>query len=394
MSRFSTISTQHSALRDLERQKLERKLGQLRREVEGSDQVCTKLGGQRDERRFKPPRRRQHAARCNSEAGHHSARGDENTSCRPGPGADIAGGERAQSVEIAWLWHASNRMEEDAEQVASFLTKHGLDRYGALLADDPSGIGASLEALVQADDSALEEAGVPASPRQRLLVALKAEAASLAAAAAAAAPASRPRSAASAPGDSLRPKPATPSSIPAASPSSGDRWGCLGRAPAGWHRVAQPDGLSSRVVQTSDAATGGDGCDEVCSAEPEEGAPVSTSAPPPQRQPTPPPPSAGPRRPTPQVQAQPSRPSSAASRPGSSHGSTERVSCYQCYKQVVPKFAVSREDAASEAGPRLFCGEACASRFQGDLEERRERERRLSELRASVLGGADAEVAR
>merc|ERR1712232_446508 len=151
MSQFSTINSQHSALRDLERQRLERKMGQLRREVEGTDQAA-------QIRRFKPPgRRRMLPNRCASEVGHQSARSED----AAGPGADAPGVER-QSLEMAWLWSASNRMEEDAEKVARFLNKHGFDRYRTLLVEDPNGLGASLEVLVQADEDSLERIGIPA----------------------------------------------------------------------------------------------------------------------------------------------------------------------------------------------------------------------------------------
>jgi len=171
-------------------------MGQLRREVEGSDQAGPKTGS---ERRFRPPRRKQQVgSRCASESG-VSAVADDDGTRRLGPGSDISTGDRAQSVEIMWLLSASNRMEDDAEKVAAFLTKHGLDRYGSLLAEEPSGLGGSLEALSEADDVTLEGIGMPASPRQRLLDALRQATPSTTAESG-----SRPRSNASAPGDKSR----------------------------------------------------------------------------------------------------------------------------------------------------------------------------------------------
>merc|ERR1711981_315857 len=143
------------------------------------------------------------------------------------------------SLEMAWLWSASKRMEEDAQKVAVFLSKHGLDRYGALLTDEPGGLGASLETLAQADDDALEKAGLPPSPRRQLLDALRQREVKESAP-------SRPRSTASAPGDAARAR-VTPM-LGEVVPRTGHRrtiepqWGCLGRAPPGWHAVARdPD---------------------------------------------------------------------------------------------------------------------------------------------------------
>lgn len=411
MSRFSTISAQHSALRDIERQKLERKIGQLKREIDGCDQASAKGIGQRDERRFKPPRRRQLPPRCvsdisqntaNSDVGQLSSRShkvvealDDGESWRPG--ADInVGGERAPSVEIAWLWQASNRMDEDAQKVSAFLTKHGLDRYATLLEDEPNGLGASLELLAQADDRQLENAGMPASPRARLLIAVQAEVAAPAPVAATSSTPSRPRSMASANCDIKDLPKQGPATSPLASqPHTPGKWGCLGRAPPGWS-VVKSESLASRVVQTADASTGSEvnGANDDEGSEVQDAAIATTILPDSSPQlPVCASPSEGQRRPTPQVAlTQRSRPASAASRPGTSSGTTERVSCYQCYKQVVAKSAIVAEDPSCEAGLRQLCSEACANRFQHGLKERRERERQLSELRSSVLGGAEAGV--
>lgn len=293
---------------------------------------------------------------------------------------------------MAWLWSASNRMEEDAEKVSAFLTKHGLDRYAMLLADEPSGLGASLETLSQADDSLLEKAGLPASPRARLLLALQSE---TEAPAALASESSCPRSSASDP----RHQESTQSSRPSSR-------GWLGRPPPGWSMVAPGlSTLSTRVVQTSDACTGEGGSSSSTGGVQDGAAAASESTP----LPTPPlsSPTDARRRPTPLSQGQPSplvqasRPSTAeagvaaeVSRPGTSSGTTERVSCYQCYKQILSRNATNLQDPLCEATPRQFCGEACVQLFQRTMEQRRQRERQLHELRASLEGvEADTEDA-
>merc|ERR1711971_358151 len=114
--------------------------------------------------------------------------------------------------------------------------------------------------------------------------------------------------------------------------------------------------------------------------------PASTSPPPPPMALSSP--AALPQRPVPAPSppaSSVSRPTSAASRPGSSHGSAERVSCYQCYKQVLPKFAFCIEDTSGNAANRQFCSEACSDAFQRVLQARLAREQQLSELRAAVL---------
>lgn len=394
MSRFSTISSQHSALRDLERQRLERKMGQLRREIEGVDQAGPKTGS---ERRFKPPRRKQHiGSRCSSANGINAGAEDDGTR-RHGPAVDVSTGDRAQSVEIAWLWSASSRMQDDAEKVAAFLTKHGLDRYGSLLAEDPSGLGSSLEALAEADNATLERIGMPASPRQHLLDALRQATPSTRAESGD----SRPHSVASALGDASRLEPSEP--------SSEAHWGRLGRVPSGWRRVATNLGrVSTTVVHTADAST----CCESSVQDLEEDVDSHSFVPSVASAVTqlPRPPSssssssARPHRAgclTSQAEfssrpdlARPSsgvsRPVSAASRPGSSCGTSDRVSCYQCYKQVFSKFAIVLEDVSCSNCPRQFCSEACVVNFKEALLHQQEREQRLSDLRASVLRGGEA----
>lgn len=389
MSRFSTINAQHSASRDLERQRLERMMGQLRREVESATVEPGSKGA--SERRFKPAtRRRQPPPRCASDLSHHSARSNGGTtdeSCQPGPGTEL-GGERAPSAEIAWLWRMNSRMEEDAEQVAAFLTRNGLDRYVALLSEDPQGLGDSLDALLEADDESLAKLGLPASPRGRLLAALEAERAERARGAA-------PRVSADSP-------PATASQKTQLKPAAPERkWGSLGHVPSGWHRTAPSAKGKARVVETVTTGCGGD------DALPEEALhDIVTAAPQVIEAPlviepqalTPKAPSAG-SRPSSRLSSRPgSRPGSAlkldsSSRPGTGSAREDKVCCYECFKQIVPKFALNVEDP-SQGDSKQFCSEACIERFNKALAARSERGRQLRELRASVLDGDREDDAR
>eukprot|EP00927_Polykrikos_kofoidii_P025771 TRINITY_DN23095_c0_g1_i1.p1 TRINITY_DN23095_c0_g1~~TRINITY_DN23095_c0_g1_i1.p1 ORF type:complete len:584 (+),score=107.27 TRINITY_DN23095_c0_g1_i1:138-1889(+) len=307
MSRFSTLTSQHSNARDVERQRLERMMGQLRREVTprdgGGGGSCREapMGARQSERRFLPPRRRD-GGRAGGGAGgtpaaspspspgpvaseavgggdrsHASSRtgsaqgrprasaggcADGTSACvadlvpRPGDEAiEIGGGERAPSVEIAWLWRQSSRMEEEAAEVAAFLTRHNLDRYSSLLLSEGSGLGGSLDMLRDADDEAFEQVGLPKSPRVRLRAALQAEldaeldaaAATAAAAVAASAPSSRPTSSSSVLSSKRAPPRPTNGSVESEGGTGAEssQWGRLGRIPAGWH-LADPERLRLR----------------------------------------------------------------------------------------------------------------------------------------------------
>merc|ERR1740117_140453 len=383
-------------------------MGVLRREVEGCDQTAKTADSQR---KFKPPRR-QHLptpARCSSEAtqqtsatpseaGLQSARSNANDeSWRPGPGADILGGEPAPSVEMAWLLSCSDRMDEDAQQVVAFLSNHGLDRYAALLADEPSGLGSSLQALSEADDVLLEKAGLPASPRARLLTALKADSKVIEAAVSTAV-ASRPLAVASELGAevgqaSSRPSPEPTSAPPGSRPPNGE-WSNLGHAPPGWACLTPtPCILPTRIVQTSNACTGGDeniggnGDDLQRPAnvntllQPHVARPPSSSA------------FAGSQS---DITAVPASVVAgmtaggmipeAGSRPGTSQGTTDRVPCHHCYKQMSCKFALEVE---IEAAPHHFCNETCVEGFRQGLQKRLEYQRELNELRSCVQAAAE-----
>merc|ERR1712039_791420 len=65
------------------------------------------------------------------------------------------------------------------------------------------------------------------------------------------------------------------------------------------------------------------------------------------------------------------------SRPGTA---SNRISCYQCYRQVYADKAHVVEEAATHVA-RQFCGNTCAERYKEALAARESRERELSELR-------------
>ncbi|CAK9035446.1 Dynamin-like protein C [Durusdinium trenchii] len=245
MSRFSSIDGQHSALRDLERQRLEKLMGQLRREVEPN----AKASG----RRFQPPRRKERVSKVRPEGGtgpytNSSAPRPAPQPAPPPPAVPAPGPGTPRnttvttaipistpSAEMAWLLRVSEKFDQDAEQVQCFLAQHGLEQYASLLEDGPGAPGSSMEALRAASIEMLEQVGLPPSPRRRLQHALEVE-------------------------------------VELDSPEQGDEphnspsivnWGRLGRMPAGWHQ--RPTGERSRLVVTrsepvshADAAVGDD----------------------------------------------------------------------------------------------------------------------------------------
>lgn len=274
MSRFSTVGgAQHSALRDLERQRLERMMGQLRKEVNAKDGEC----------RFAPPRRPDNRrkgsgfgedrglnARVPGSRGQltrspvagqqpfsaepatspaseapSSARGKaDDVDSRPepddddlqGPGDEALGitpSGAAPSAEMAWLLRCSERMDKEAAEVSAFLARHDLDRYASLLVADVNAPGNSLDALRQADDTSLASVGIPESPRRRLRAALQSEfdeeVEKAMASRAPASSSSRPASSASTQGR------VSPDFAP-----DGSEWKKLGRLPKGWAPVARP----------------------------------------------------------------------------------------------------------------------------------------------------------
>jgi len=370
MSRFSTIDSHHSASRDLERQRLERLMGQLRRDIEVKGGGS---GGGASARRFQP------AERSKKEGLRPSAKLAAPSALPARPGADAELIDRAPSAEMAWLLRAQGRMDQAASEVEAFLARHGLEGFASLLADGPGTPGESLEALQAADEAMLEAAGLPASPRQRLLRALEEEG-----------------RAASAPSGGGSPQRAAQPDDPST------RWRCLGRAPPGW-RLCAPGlqrpatGLlrSNGPVVMVDAATG----DAPVSIEQdEEQQPrVQLAAAPKEVAPRPPsaPLSSRAFRRTSTSEAlvlvgPGSRPGSqAGSRPGTASG-LEKACCYQCFRQVYAEnaFKLDLDDEAAgsalgaqKPGPRIFCSEACTERFRQAFSERQRREGELRNLR-------------
>lgn len=478
MSTFSTISTQHSALRELEHKRLERMMGQLRKDVEsksGRSTPSATTAPRNGERRFQPPRRRDSKGGFSSKpavtsaitsagdavAGPHppanslktaarsptprrsgatpcatrsatpvgaatsageardarrdaaagvGARVDSTAPGAPGAEASASTAERAQSVEIAWLWAVKSRMDEDALEVSAFLTRNGLDRYASLFAEDSTGIGASLDSLREADDAALAELGLPASPRARLRQALCDEENAQVAADVQAALQEKQQQQQQSP-SVARPLSSVSFGTDAASMPSpaGGTWGVLGRVPPGWHRTGSTCETSVRTRKTPvilvDAAIGSgdelpadesaDSMPAVCIepawpssrshfADTPVGADASRFA------------GAVAMGANPSPAPVCSRPATAnssaqASRPSSSHGAPgDKVCCYECYKKVYSKFAVTVED---EGQARRFCGDDCVENFRKALFARNKRMRELTELRHSLLEqGVDTEL--
>jgi len=427
MSKFSTLDTQHSGQRELERQRLERMMGQLRREVEGKGAVAdaaeiaaSRSSARQVERRFKPPRRRSDApprptpgcsveqlrspvptplGPCPTEqfSGHSAVSNVDVPVAAMKPGPPEPCSERPPSLELAWLMRASSRMDADSKEVNDFLAHHELSRYAALLADDAQGLGASLDALRSADDAALAKAGMPASDRIRLVRALKDNVV------ARATPSAGPAMSVVSAGADGASRPTSSASVASAS----SQWGCLGRLPPGWTRLeGQRKVTVTRPAPAAfaDACTGGDSeleeeeveaasevraagnlgvgatagsAQEVLILEPVDAADARVQTP---------------------VKALPSTPLAVRSRPGTAtrpntaetasgegRASVGKVCCYQCYKQVYQQHAVQAEDT-QKSTIRSFCHEDCASRFRQALAARVERERELSNLRSVALG--------
>jgi len=435
MSRFSTINSHHSALCDLERQRLERKMGQLRRELgdKGGDSgACTPTPGAAGGRRFQPPRRKVPVAPRTASRG-SSARPFIRSQEANGEGAetpstevtaDMQGG--APSAEMAWLLRACSRMEGEAEEVEEFLVQHDLGRYLPLLADDPSGLGSSLEALRLADEEALEGLGIPPSPRRRLLAALEAHGAVEAAVVA-----SR--------GTAVGSRPSTSEARSIAEGGNVVKWGRLGKMPTGWSRTdlgssgaessaaaegSRPNAPAMRVdcscgedeplppeeevflsagqpeqaqaqaeIWTSptetegptvpaeiECQTGGPAARTVTPVEAAEVAMLSVPSRPGSRPGTGSSRRNAPSRPGTGLASRPGTGgarSTAGSRPGTGRGQ-EKVICFDCFKQVYPQYAV-------RAATRLFCSEECAEKCRQALAAQSAREKELVQLRSAVL---------
>jgi len=380
-------------------------MGQLKKDVGSSangsatgaacGEAASRAGVNRQsDRRFLPPRRRDGrpaagppsrengkgvvSFRATPQSAANGTQGDEAEEIRPGPGADLVGnGERPASLEMAWLWGVSNRMEEEAVEVANFLTRHDLDRYASLLTG-PEAPGTSLDALGEIDDAGLAELGLPASPRLRLRLALEKEL--------------------EAREDNERPN-SSASSRPADAETDARRWRRLGFVPKGWARVqpeapARPSTGSTSVrtrcepVVLADCGVGDDIAER--ESDSEQGpfatrvdAVVGEACQPrlPEEQPL-------------QLESLPPTPGgmpAVGSRPSSRPGtSTGRVCCYECYKQVSSQLAVSFNDDALGLTKR-FCSEECIDRHRASVALRDARAHELEKIRAAVAArGASA----
>lgn len=247
---------------------------------------------------------------------------------------------------MAWLIQTSNRMEEDSLKVQAFLATHDLERFQALLADAPGNPSSSLEALRRCSEAELEAAGLPQSPRLRLLQALRA---------------SEPQH--------EKASPAAASPPAAARPVA--QWTCLGKAPPGWrsmHEIQQPRKESVVLV---DAAIGGTSDAE----EAEEDEEFEEFA--------------RPQEPLLRPVSQPVetfRQTRSATPLGSvrpSSASGDKVCCYECFRQV-------HRNGAVALSKHYFCSDACSESFAKACEEREKRERHLGELRNAVLAANGA----
>lgn len=441
MSRFSGIDSQHTALRDLERQRLERQIGKLRSaaidKAAGSnpESVVSDAG-----RRFQPKRRSGYPsvaqprrstdclAAVEEDLGEARPQGwsvepeppprrGEVADGRREPADSGAGPERvvaalppsAAGAELAWLWRLQGRMEQDAEEVRTFLTRMGLERYIAVLLDSPEGVGASMQALRAASDDDLRELGLPPGARIQLASALKE-------------PSPPPRPGSSAALDAAiarRATAGTPSRPGSGGSSSAVEesrvWGRLGRVPVGWELRSTPQAAGGVRTLPSPKVLVDTGCGDSEPLPPEAfqfgatgtegGACASSAAAAPLASASP---SPVPRMPATPVAAgaaaaMPSRPGTAGaavagdSRPGTSGGSGgEKTACYECFKQVFTQRAIQVEDCdgvATECGRQVgasmrhFCGESCADCFRKALAARCARARELLRLREAAAEG-------
>jgi len=351
MSRFSTINSKHSAALELERQRLEKKMGQLQREVEGARPTAV-VGA---ERRFLPPRRPK--PQVATTAACTSGR------ATPQPSPELSAGGCAPSVEMAWLLRANSRMEEQALEVQAFLARHELDRYATLLAESEEGIGNSLDALSLADHESLAKAGLPPTACSQLLEAIAQEEDLRVAPPSEPAESrdSRPSSGGSGfPGVKVTSEPRARGAAP--------HWRGLHRAPPGWARTKiGEDGRRRyvgqvRIATLVDAAIG-DITDALTEANQVTEAPSETTT---------------------GNGGASSRPSTSSTAIVGTPAGPEKVCCYQCFRQVYTSRAVCVDD---EATTRPFCSDACADQFRQVLARRTERQRELGALRGAVFGG-------
>lgn len=377
MSRFSSLQSHHSATRELERQRLERMMKNLRREVEVRD--AGSGGGTKDSQtrpRFQPQqpssssssRRSGYPPSISVQRGHTSERG---STPQPGPGAESPEMciESARSVEIAWLMSAGARLDAEAELVEKFLGRHGLERYAVLLTNDP--VGSSLDALRQADDALLASLGLAKSPRTRLLTAIAEDARNTPVNYDMLKNIQTPTIAVSPP-ESTGPARCGDQPTACSQMNSAQRWGCLKRVPPGWHDKngqARPHTAHSIDCPTTlcNAASGNmDDVSEVMDMSSNMSPAVSN------------------------VLLRTPLKQQTLGTASNLDSNAEKVCCYECFKQVYAEFVVPVDDPTHSV-TRTFCNAHCANRFREALRARIEREHKLGELRISLNGGVQTE---
>lgn len=384
MSRFSSLEGQSSALITLERQRLEAKIGQLRREVESPGDAGQRrlekkvpLKAQRSKVAF-PPRSADKKTKPRKEnPSSNEAPSVEEDFDDPTPSSPSRPGSAGPSCEIAWLMQVSEVMEAEGAEAKAFLAKHGLDRYCALLAE--KGLD-SLKALRSASESDLAEVGLPETVQEKIKEAV-----------------------ASLPQEDLDSQQLTKEI----------KWHKFGKAPPGWRSVEEalpPRDASKGVVSmsvgtTHEMACGGDDPIEASwllgestddrprdvygqLLHPDDGQEVTL--------------------PDSENDAADVRffnvePTTAAARQSSKDSAdsgkvlaivpeeTEKICCYGCFKQAWVSQAVEVEDPVI-SGPRLFCSDACSSSFRKELEKRATREQQRSSLWQAVPTAEAKEV--
>lgn len=392
MSRFSGLDSQSSALIGLERQRLEAKIGQLRREVESPNDLGyprrlekkVPAKGQRikatstqtkpnshqvafpprsaeaKDKAKKPPKLEQ----TEDDTRAPSPDGEDDAT----PSSPSQPGSAGPSVEIAWLMQISEIMEAEGAEAKAFLAKHGLDRYSALLSE--KGLD-SIKALRHASETDLAEVGLPEATRVKLMEAI----------------ATLP--------PEMQPEPAVGVAAPEAT-----NWHRFGKAPPGWrsmesslpaHEAVKVHAIS--VGTSEDAACGGDDPIEPSwllgepDLDPEplwplrDGADCEVSVPDSDTDAS-------------QVRffnvEEQARLQSVSLVSASSCTALapvveeiEKVCCYGCFKQVYPSQAITVEDPVI-CGPRFFCTDACASSFRKEIEKRAAREAQRNSLWQTV----------
>jgi len=352
-------------------------IGNLRRDVEAKapQDACKHGASTPSERRFQPPKRRQAAAvgrsNCSTPSKTTTAANPAKVSQAPQEQCTA----RPQSVEITWLMRTCQRMDDEASEVADFLSRHGFDRHAKALVNASSGIGASLSSLMDADEASLAEVGFTDAEQQMLRTALQQKF-----------------------GHESRPSTRQSINFVEDAGAAGPKvsaWAKLGAPPPGWARVAEnkPAREKAKKVVLVDSCVGGEDSVEGDFSGPEpddsqcyahrvqetqgdgktylklsasalhegETTPATT------------------RPPTASSLGTVHTPSMGTRRTGD-----PKACCYQCFRQVHLQHAVVVDvDTADGAAKRHFCSEACAGSF---TQATAARTQRVQELRAKVLG--------